>query len=58
MTKKKSHTEHSVRLAIWEYARPEVLRLTLIGVPMLYCGALIVLFTIDCARTLIHLICG
>lgn len=58
MTKKKSYTEHSVRLAIWEYACPEVLRLALIGIPMLYCGALIVLFAIDCALALIHLICG
>lgn len=58
MTKKKSHTEHSVQLAIWQYFRREMLRLALIGIPLLYCGLLIVLFVIDCARALIHLICG
>lgn len=58
MTKKKSHTEHSVQLAIRQYFRREMLRLALIGVPLLYCGALIVLFAIDCVRTLIHLSYG
>lgn len=47
MTKKKSHTEHSVQLAIWQYFRREMLRLALIGIPLLYCGLLIVLFVID-----------
>lgn len=58
MTKKKSHTEHSVQLAIRQYFRREMLLLALIGVPMLYCGVLIFLFAIDCVRPLIHLICG
>ena len=57
-TKKKSHTEHSVQLAIRQYFRREMLRLALIGIPLLYCGLLIVLFAIDCVRALIHLICG
>lgn len=58
MTKKKSYTEHSVQLAIQQYFRREMLRLALIGVPLLYCGVLIALFAIDCVRALIHFIYG
>ncbi len=35
-----------------------MLRLALIGVPLLYCGVLIALFAIDCVRALIHFIYG
>lgn len=58
MTKKNAPTKYSVHLAVWEYARPEILRLVTIGVPLLYCGLLITLFVIDCARILVDLICG